>query len=166
MIQLLSEDTGAENFNFDGFDFLEDGELYSNTLNPGLLEDDKDDFLIDDHLNTPVVNAGDFVPSSKESPDTSHLYTSDKVFATKLDAKKWCVETGKNHNCAIVVKGGSVRKRNVWTTGKGYRFELQCERGGVYRIHKSKREISVMIGKRKRDTWSKKRGCPFLLSVL
>ncbi|KAI3882033.1 hypothetical protein MKX03_006243, partial [Papaver bracteatum] len=53
-----------------------------------------------------------------------------------------------------------------WTTGKGSRFELQCERGGVYRIHKSKREISVMIRKRKRDTGSKKKGCPFFPSVL
>ncbi|KAI3865525.1 hypothetical protein MKX03_019677 [Papaver bracteatum] len=114
---ISSEDTGDQNFNFDGFDFLEDEEIYSNTLNPGLLENDKDDSPIDDISNTHVVNAGDFAPNSIESPDTSHLYTTDK-------------------------------------------------RGGVYRIHKSKREISVMIGKRKTDTGSKKRGCPFLLSVL
>ncbi|KAI3960004.1 hypothetical protein MKW92_012343, partial [Papaver armeniacum] len=50
---ISSEDTGDQNFNFDGFDFLEDEEIYSNTLNPGLLKNDKDDYLIDDHSNTP-----------------------------------------------------------------------------------------------------------------
>ncbi|KAI3948824.1 hypothetical protein MKX01_022238 [Papaver californicum] len=109
---------------FDGSDFSEAREFYSNKL--GLLEDEKDNSQIDDHINTPV-------------------------FASKLDAKNWCVGTGKKHNCAIVSKPGSVRKRNFWTTGKGCRYELQCERSGVHRSHKSKKEAPVTTSKRKRD---------------
>ncbi|MCL7048247.1 hypothetical protein MKW94_012862 [Papaver nudicaule] len=156
------ENSDVENESCDGSGFpttSEDGEeLYNSPV--GLLGDEIDG---PDHTNTPVVA---IVPNFEKYPDTSHFYRTEQAFSTRLDAKKWCVETGKQHNCALVTKAGSVRKRNLWTTGRGCRFELECERGGIHRSHTSKKQVPVATSKRKRDTGSKKIGCPFRLSVL
>ncbi|KAI3887876.1 hypothetical protein MKX03_005577 [Papaver bracteatum] len=169
------ENSGVEDDSFGGFDFSEDGEkddsfesfdgeFYNNTI--GLLKDEKDDSQVDHHTNTPVDYDSNSVPNFEKYPDTSHFYKTDQAFPTKLDAKKWCVETGAKHNCVVVTKAGSVRKKNTWSIGKRSRFELECERGGFHRSHKSKKEAPVVTSKRKRDSGSKKIGCPFQLSIL
>ncbi|MCL7029427.1 hypothetical protein MKW94_007850 [Papaver nudicaule] len=125
---------------------------------------------VHDHSNTQVVPSDYFESISDNYPDTSQLYKTDQAFDSKNEARDWCVGMGKKNNCVIVTPDGVCRKRNEWTTGKGSRFELGCERGGVHRIRGRRKNGNVMEEprgkKRKADTGTKKKGCPFKISVL
>ncbi|KAI3843169.1 hypothetical protein MKX03_026959 [Papaver bracteatum] len=167
---MFSVSTSFESFNLDEIDFstsFEEGVIESYLTFPVFVNDQKGDFPINDQSNTQIVLVDHFEPISEQYPDTSHLYISNMAFDSKKEARDWCVEMGKNNNCVIVTPSGVCRKMNVWTNGKGCRFELGCERGGVYKSHKSKKEVEKSIGKkRKKDTGTKKINCPFKLSVL
>ncbi|KAI3907188.1 hypothetical protein MKW92_022080 [Papaver armeniacum] len=169
---MFSDSTSVESFNIDEIEFstsFEEGRVIESYLSvPVFVNDQKRDFPINDQSNTQIVHVDHFGPISEQYPDTSHLYRTNMVsFDNKKEARDWCVEMSKNNNCVIVTPSGVCRKRNVWTNGKGSRFELGCERGGVYKSHKSKKEVEKSIGKkRKNDTGTKKINCPFELSVL
>ncbi|KAI3842506.1 hypothetical protein MKW92_051526 [Papaver armeniacum] len=135
---MFSDSTSVESFNLDEINFSTSFEEVGG---------------IESYLTVPVfiVHVDHFGPISEQYPDTSHLYRTNMAFDSKKEARDWCVEMGKNNNCVIVTPSGVCRKRNVWTNGKGCRFELGCERGGVYKSRKSKKQ---------------KINCPFKLSVL
>ncbi|MCL7044171.1 hypothetical protein MKW94_011910 [Papaver nudicaule] len=109
---------------------------------------------------------GPFTTDCRRFPDTSQLYKTDQAFESKNEARDWCVEMGKNNNCAIVTPSGVCRTRNKWTTGASSRFELGCERGGVHKSHHKKVNENSRRKKRKADTGTKKIDCPFKISVL
>lgn len=168
---MFSDSRSVESFNLDEIDFntsFEGGGVIESYLTvPVFVNDQKGDFTINDQSNTQIVPVDHFGPISEQYPDTSHLYRTNMAFDSKHEARDWCVEMGKNNNCIIVTPSGVCRKRNVWTNGKGCRFELGCERCGVYKSHKSKKEVEKSIGKkRKKDTGTKKINCPLKLSVL
>ncbi|KAI3939043.1 hypothetical protein MKW92_034707, partial [Papaver armeniacum] len=141
---MFSDSTSVESFNIDEIEFstsFEEGGVIESYLTvPVFVNDQKGDFPINDQSNMQIVHVDHFGPISEQYPDTSHLYRTNMAFDNKKEARDWCVEMSKNNNCVIVTPSGVCRKRNVWTNGKGSRFELGCERGGIYKSHKLKKE--------------------------
>ncbi|KAI3879729.1 hypothetical protein MKW92_048549 [Papaver armeniacum] len=130
----------------------------------------EDDTMFSDSTSVESFNLDEInFSTSFEQVGGIESYLTVPVFAfdSKKEARDWCVEMGKNNNCVIVTPSGVCRKRNVWTNGKGCRFELGCERGGVYKSRKSKKQVEKSMGKkRKKDKGTKKINYPFKLSVL
>ncbi|KAI3973185.1 hypothetical protein MKW92_027260, partial [Papaver armeniacum] len=146
---MFSDSTSVESFNIDEIEFstsFEEGGVIESYLTVHVfVNDQKGDFPINDQSNTQV--SWPLIAKRKQG----------------IGASKWV----KTTIVLFVTPSGVCRKRNVWTNGKGCRFELGCERGGVYKSHKSKKKVEKSIGKkRKKDTGTKKINCPFKLSVL
>ncbi|KAI3833637.1 hypothetical protein MKX03_022415 [Papaver bracteatum] len=105
-----------------------------------------------------IVVAED-VTTLEEGVDLSQYFKTDEVFGSRDAVIQWCQEVGRKNNTILVIKTSKNR-----LTGKGRStctIELGCERGGVYKSHKSKNHTPKTGVKRKRSIGSKKCGCPF-----
>ncbi|XP_026422273.1 uncharacterized protein LOC113318345 [Papaver somniferum] len=109
-------------------------------------------------LEGTIVAAQD-VTTLEEGIDLSQYFKTDEVFGSRDAVIQWCQEVGRKNNTVLVIKTSKNR-----LTGKGRStctIELGCERGGVYKSHKSKNHTPKTGVKRKRSIGSKKCGCPF-----
>ncbi|OVA14298.1 hypothetical protein BVC80_9021g23 [Macleaya cordata] len=108
------------------------------------------------HKYTDIVEQA--IPILEVGIDLTQCFNTDKVFDSREEVIHWCQEVGKKNKTVLVISK-SVNK----PAGKGSIIELGCERGGVYKTHK-KKDYKPKTGlKRKRESSSKKCGCPFKL---
>ncbi|KAH6771224.1 hypothetical protein C2S52_016027 [Perilla frutescens var. hirtella] len=87
--------------------------------------------------------------------DSFNAFYTNNVFSSKDDLVAWARETGKKLGYVVVIVASQPRNG-----GRKARLRLGCERGGSYRSHKDKNNMSSIS---RRATWTKKNGCRFML---
>ncbi|MCL7042826.1 hypothetical protein MKW94_005114 [Papaver nudicaule] len=105
-----------------------------------------------------IVVAQD-VTTSEEGVDLTQYFKTDKVFDSREAVVQWCQEVGRKNNTVLVIK--TSRNRSTGNGRSTSTIEIGCERGGVYKSHKSKNHTPKTGVKRKRSIGSKKCDCPF-----
>ncbi|KAF5197173.1 hypothetical protein FRX31_013240 [Thalictrum thalictroides] len=106
------------------------------------------------------------VENNVEYPDLSMRFTTDRVFETRSDLIQWAQKVGLTCGTVVVVS----KSENVTSDGTR-RLYLACERSGMYRDHRKKKEIDNKEKvdeqeekkNKPRRTGTKKINCPFRL---
>lgn len=96
------------------------------------------------------------VPDTDTVMDLSSEFTNYNIFDTREDLLRWARQVGRRHGMVLTIKmsdNGNNRRRRPYVV-------LACERGGNYR---KLTPGDVQGGKRRRETGTKKCGCPFEL---